>query len=69
MSISPFFGLFNSVGNFALMLYIYFTFIRSLKELPDNGLSVEMVMYWDWLNSTIQPDPSLIQLSILYKMS
>ena len=30
-----------------------------------------MLMYWDSINSTIQPDPSLIhyQLSILYKIS
>ena len=38
-------------------------------ELPINGLKVEILMYWDLIDSTIQPELSLIQLSILYKIS
>ena len=28
-----------------------------------------MLKYWDSINSTTQPDPSLIQISNLYKVS
>ena len=40
-----------------------------MQELPINGLKIEILMYWDLIDSTIQPDPPLIQLSILYKIS
>ena len=37
-------------------------------ERPINGLKVEILMYWDLIDSTIQPELSLIQLSALYKI-
>ena len=55
MLVSSLFELLNFAGNFTW-------------ELPDNGLEVEMLMYWDFINSIINPDPSLIQLSIPYKI-
>ena len=39
-----------------------------MSELSAKGLKVKILMYGDWIDSTIQPDPSLIQLWILYKM-
>ena len=51
-----FFELFNSLGN-------------SKTELPITGLYFEMFTYSPLIDSIIQPDPSLIQLSILYKIS
>ena len=37
--------------------------------LPINELYTEIVTYSSFIDSIIQPDPSLIQLSILYKIS
>ena len=56
MLMSPFFVFFNSAGNL-------------MQEPPDKGLKVEMLMYWESVDSIIQPDTSLIQFSILYKIS
>ena len=44
--IKPFFGFFNSLGN-------------SAKELPINGMYIEIFTYSPFIDSTIQPDPSL----------
>ena len=32
-----------------------------MEELRDNGLYIEILMYWVSINSTIQPELSLIQ--------
>ena len=37
--------------------------------LPDNGLKIEIFTCSLFTDSIIQPDPSLIQLSILYNIS
>ena len=52
----PFFEFFNSLGN-------------STNVLPVNGLCKEIFTYSPFIDSIIQPDLSLIQLSILYKIS
>ena len=36
--------------------------------LPDNGLKIEIFTYSASIDSVTEPDPSLIQLSILYKI-
>ena len=36
---------------------------------PDNGLKIELLTYSASTDSNTQPDPSLIQLSILWKTS
>ena len=40
-----------------------------MYELPDNGLFIEILTYSTSIDSIIQSDPSLIQLSILLKSS
>ena len=40
-----------------------------MLELPESGLTVERLMYRESIDSTVEPDPSLIQFSILYKIS
>ena len=42
---------------------------NSMYELPDNGLKIEILKYSLPTDLITQPDPSLIQLSILYKIS
>ena len=37
--------------------------------LPDNRLKIEIFTYSVFSDSVIQPDPALVQLSILYKIS
>ena len=54
--IRPFIEFFNSLSN-------------SMEELGDNGLETEILIYSASIDSIIRPDPSLIQLSILYKIS
>ena len=41
----------------------------SIKELPSNGAYLEIFTYSLFIESIIHPDPSLIQLSILYNIS
>ena len=41
----------------------------SICELPDNWLKIYIFTYSPFIHSIIQPDPSLIQSSILYKTS
>ena len=40
-----------------------------MYEIPENGLKTEILTYSSFIDSVTQPDPSLIQLSILYKIS
>ena len=40
-----------------------------MQELPDNGLKVEILMNWESTDLIIQQDSSLIQLSVLRKIS
>ena len=40
-----------------------------MYELCDNGLQIEILTYSRCIDSIIQPNPSLIQLSILLKIS
>ena len=40
-----------------------------MNVLPDNGLKIEIFTYSASIDSITQPDPALIQLSILYKIS
>ena len=40
-----------------------------MYELPDNGLKIEILKYSLPTDLITQPDPFLIQLSILYKIS
>ena len=54
--ISPFFELFNLLGN-------------SIYVPPHNGLKIEILIYSPFIFSIVQVDPSSIQLSILYKTS
>ena len=54
--IRPFIEFLNLTGN-------------SIYELPDNGLKMYIFTYSLFIHSITQPDPSLIQLSILYKIS
>ena len=56
MLIRPFIGFFNPLRN-------------SVYVLPINGLRAEIFRYSPFIDSIIQPYPSLIQLSILYKIS
>ena len=42
---------------------------KLMYELPDNGLKTEILTYSVSIDSVTQPDPSLIQLSVLYKIS
>ena len=42
---------------------------KSMYVLPINGLKTEIFTYWASIDSISQPDPSLIQLSIPYKIS
>ena len=52
--IRPFIGFFNLSRN-------------SMYVLPINGLYTEIFTYSPFIDSIIQPDPSLVQLSILFK--
>ena len=59
-----------------IVFKIYQTFHWFLKLLsnlmympPANGLKIEIFTYLLWTDSIAQPNPSLIQLSILYKIS
>ena len=54
--IKPFIDFLNLLGNLMYML-------------PDNGLKIEILTYSASIESITQPDPSLIQLLILYKIS
>ena len=56
MLIKPFIEFLNLSGN---LMY----------ELPNNGLQIEILTYPPSIDSITQPDPSLIQLSILYEIS
>ena len=62
------------------LLSLFLTLIRPLFEflnllgnlmflLPDNGLKREVLKYSSSIDSITHPNPSLIQLSILYKIS
>ena len=42
---------------------------NSVYMLPDNGLKIEIFTYSASIDLVTQPDPSLIQLFILYKTS
>ena len=39
-----------------------------MYELPDNGLQIEILIYSASIDSIVQSDPSLIQLSVLLKL-
>ena len=56
MFIKPFIAILNLRGN-------------SIYVLPSNGLETEILTHPASNDSIIIPDPSLIQLSILYKVS
>ena len=40
-----------------------------MYEFPDNGLQIKILTYSKSIDSIIQPDPWLIQLSVLQRIS
>ena len=51
---------------FLMLISPFFWFFNSAGNLG-KGLKVEMLMYWEWIFSIIQPNPSLTHLSMLIK--
>ena len=63
----------KTLSLFLILIRPIFEFLNLLDnfmyELPDNGLQTEILTYSASIDSIMQPDHSLIQLSILLKTS
>ena len=63
----------DSLSLFLMLIKHFFEFLsfscNSMCELPGNGLKLEILTYSVSIDSIIQPNPSLIQLSVLLKTS
>ena len=59
------------IAIFLILIKAFFEFFNlsgnSANVLPINGLYIEIFTYSSFIDSTFQPDSSLIQLSILFK--